>query len=963
MENVVKRRFTRGKKIMNFRWKQFFLTLISVFFPILALADDTGTMSFAPPASDISVTFLGNIFGVVDGVLHGTGSQIMGKMFAVFNAAVLALGGIVIMYIILVSTMNTAHEGQMLGQKWSGIWVPVRATIGLALLIPKASGYCLMQIFVMWVVLQGVGIADKIWGAALDYLNVGGVIIKANMMPEISMGADGGEIMLGASKVLYGQVCMAGVQKQLENVRDEYLDAKDNDSGPCSGSPSGDMKSFCETSVPDFLNTVDPITAYDEQHTIGHTSQESFLVDMPNFDDNSLYYPLNGMCGQIGWMGEDPNSAEMQAVDGMATISTTDMETIEKSRAAAIEQVYITLSTTAKRMVSNDPQLNANGASDDDASKVADDQFGIPLTSDYKVCTSLSDDCPNWGADDSSTAPVLLDGTELQDAVADYNAIMAPVLKLQADAQSGSSADGARQFITEAKERGWIMAGSYFFDLALLNGSAASSTQTDKGSKFGKNSKFEIKDMTSMFQGDECAGTRALLCVFVKKDVTPIGQVVSLLNGDKVLDGVINPVSDYESTTLKNKKGTGASTVYGYGYNGALIDLAVQEGTTGPTIVIEDALDVSGWDLEFPAFDKVKTIPSKNIMFGWGKGFVSDGIDLFINYYVKPKVDFWIELIKEMIQKMFDVLVVYPLVGFTWIFNQGVNILGTDGVNPILAVATMGVTYINFAMNLWLIAAGIAVAGMFDPGVFALYMMVGPLFLAWVTIMLGIGFVTAYFVPFLPYMIFTFGTIAWMISVIEAMVAAPIVALGVSHPEGHDALGKSEQGLMILLNVFLRPGMMVIGYIAGIALSFVGVWIMNAGFQNLLTFLESDKMWAKVSLYSPIPWARFFGFFFSCLIYTMMYLTIIQKAFTLIAVLPDKVLRWIGGQPEGVGQETMQWSEETKSKVTEGGKSTGDAGGAMAKQAKGALSEKASSSTLESGDGASSTGGSTPPPA
>src|SRR3989338_11629156 len=75
--------------------KRCLIALITTFFPILALAQDgSGSLSFAPPASDYSVVFLGNIFGVVDGVLHGSGSQIMGAMFGVFNAAVLALGGI-----------------------------------------------------------------------------------------------------------------------------------------------------------------------------------------------------------------------------------------------------------------------------------------------------------------------------------------------------------------------------------------------------------------------------------------------------------------------------------------------------------------------------------------------------------------------------------------------------------------------------------------------------------------------------------------------------------------------------------------------------------------------------------------------------------------------------------------------------------------------------------------------------
>ena len=88
------------------------LVLLCLVFPIMASAD--GSMSFTPPASDLSVVFLGNIFGIVDGILHGNGSQIMGAIFSVFNSAVLALGGIVIMYTLLVSTMNTAQEGQML---------------------------------------------------------------------------------------------------------------------------------------------------------------------------------------------------------------------------------------------------------------------------------------------------------------------------------------------------------------------------------------------------------------------------------------------------------------------------------------------------------------------------------------------------------------------------------------------------------------------------------------------------------------------------------------------------------------------------------------------------------------------------------------------------------------------------------------------------------------------------------
>src|SRR6185312_160359 len=126
------------------------------FVPALVFADGdlsfTLTGLFTPAPNDLSVRYLSDIFGVVDGVLHGTGTQIVGTIFGVFNSAVLALGSIIIMYVLLVGTLNTAHEGELLGKKWSSVWVPVRSAVGFSLLLPKASGYSMIQIFVMWVV-------------------------------------------------------------------------------------------------------------------------------------------------------------------------------------------------------------------------------------------------------------------------------------------------------------------------------------------------------------------------------------------------------------------------------------------------------------------------------------------------------------------------------------------------------------------------------------------------------------------------------------------------------------------------------------------------------------------------------------------------------------------------------------------------------------------------------------------
>jgi len=283
-----------------------------------------------------------------------------------------------------------------------------------------------------------------------------------------------------------------------------------------------------------------------------------------------------------------------------------------------------------------------------------------------------------------------------------------------------------------------------------------------------------------------------------------------------------------------------------------------------------------------------------------------------------------------VIHQVIMAFLMIPLSGMSDIFTQGVRVLSEPGTNPVVALANMGVQYINFSGNLWIMLLTMAVTSALIPVfgifIFALMTLAMPLLLAWVGIMTSIGFTTAYYVPILPYMIFTFGALSWLIAVIEAMVAAPIVALGVTHPEGHDAFGKGEAAIMILMNVFLRPSMMIIGYISAIALSYVGVWILNSGYDTAIAFIQqqntSSATWGADSMPSGTggysDWAGIYAFFFSILTYTTMYLTLVTKAFTLIVVLPDKVLRWIGGTPESAGQEAMQWAGEVKDQQSQG---------------------------------------------
>ena len=175
---------------------------------------------------------------------------------------------------------------------------------------------------------------------------------------------------------------------------------------------------------------------------------------------------------------------------------------------------------------------------------------------------------------------------------------------------------------------------------------------------------------------------------------------------------------------------------------------------------------------------------------------------------------------------------------------------------------------------------------------------------------------------------------------------------------------------MILMNVFLRPAMMIIGFIAGISMTYVSVWIINAGFDNAIGFIQGGSKYGTGGTtitgagYSApgtgvisggyTGWAGVFAYFFSILIYTTTYLTVVQKSFTLIASLPDKVLRWIGGQAEGAGQEAAQWAGDVQKQVEGAGKETGSGQAQMDKQVGGYLSKGLGNA----GKGMSQSGGS-----
>ena len=266
------------------------------------------------------------------------------------------------------------------------------------------------------------------------------------------------------------------------------------------------------------------------------------------------------------------------------------------------------------------------------------------------------------------------------------------------------------------------------------------------------------------------------------------------------------------------------------------------------------------------------------------------------------------------------------------------SLFGLGGTNPIIQAQSLGnklILAVEIAYPILLVIIIVLGAlGFLSPFVLGtgvtnpvggmgilVGMLLFPLIFALFGILIFYGSLLAVYVPLIPYIIFTFGAIGWFLAVVEAMAAGPLVALGILSPGGHSLiLGKAEPALSMLLSIFLRPSLMIFGLIAGSLLAAVFVSMVN---QLFVTNLMKD-----IGGSSPVILILMLG------VYVGLVVTVVNKSFSTIHILPDRVLGWISGQTAH-SEKGMEELAQTKSGVE--GSARGMAGGAE-KTAEGAKS-------------------------
>ena len=128
-------------------------------------------------------------------------------------------------------------------------------------------------------------------------------------------------------------------------------------------------------------------------------------------------------------------------------------------------------------------------------------------------------------------------------------------------------------------------------------------------------------------------------------------------------------------------------------------------------------------------------------------------------------------------------------------------------------------------------------------------------------------------------MVMLFALIGWVFLAVEAVVASPLIALGLAHPNSQQFFGASEPSIGMFLMLYLRPTLIGIGYIIASILAYLALLYLNAGIVLLL----DSNLTVQVNGASLFEISKFFALI---LVYSYTAFIVIIQAYSFIGAFP-----------------------------------------------------------------------------
>lgn len=172
-----------------------------------------------------------------------------------------------------------------------------------------------------------------------------------------------------------------------------------------------------------------------------------------------------------------------------------------------------------------------------------------------------------------------------------------------------------------------------------------------------------------------------------------------------------------------------------------------------------------------------------------------------------------------------------------------------------------------------------------------------PVLLGSIMGLVTMGFTLAYVIPFLPIVTWTLMIIGYLVTVIEAVIAAPLAVIMMVTPEGEGISGtRLERAMQLIATAILKPSLMVIGMVASVTMGYVAFQIWNGFFFKTAEHVLSGSI---------------FDIFAVISIYTMTTFTICNLIIGIMHRLPNQILEWFSsGVSRPFGEDSAQQGVE-----------------------------------------------------
>lgn len=351
------------------RWVLPIFLVSLAFLPASALAQTAGggglkdfVSFFTPQPTDFSLMLLSMMYGTVGNVLVGRGGQLLGQLMGIFNGGLVIVMGVVFGYTTLKYVLQAASEGQLMGERGKLGMAVLRSSLGIVLAIPsKATGYCLAQVLVMWLVVQSVGFANQAWDRVLNYLTEGGVVLEntftmgssVNKSTETVNGTktttdDRAALISNMQYVLAAQTCLSTVRSLAQAQSQSNSDTASNLNASTGLNASSSGSTFSYNDLGSSFNPDNSIT-FGSRNTEYDPAKAPATSD-PNY--GKYGYAYNSECGKVMLT----NFSEQQG---------TVWESAPQYQSSAYAQSISDLQSTADSIAASSTAATTGGTSQD----------------------------------------------------------------------------------------------------------------------------------------------------------------------------------------------------------------------------------------------------------------------------------------------------------------------------------------------------------------------------------------------------------------------------------------------------------------------------------------------------------------------------------------------------------------------------------------------------------------------